>query len=68
MDPLLALTYYMTSQSERLESLLYSIDPTVQLLYAILRKANPNGGKASEKVAMMNEFLEETELKLQKNH
>jgi hypothetical protein len=35
MDPLVALAYYMTSQSERLASLLYNIDPAAQLLYAI---------------------------------
>jgi hypothetical protein len=66
MDPLVALAYYMTSQSQRLESLVYNTDPIVQLLYAISSKAAPKGGTGIEKAVMMNEFLEETESKLQK--
>lgn len=66
MDPLVALAYYMTCQSQRLESLTYNTDPTVKLLYAITNKIITKGGAKIKKTVMMNEFLEDTESKLQK--
>ncbi|KAG2235193.1 hypothetical protein INT48_003537 [Thamnidium elegans] len=62
MNPLVALAYYMTCQSQSLKSLAYNTDPTVKLLYAI---ANKMVTKAEAKI-MTNEFLEDTESKLQK--
>jgi hypothetical protein len=66
MDPLVALAYYMTCQSQSLESLTFNTDPTVKLLYTITNKMITKGDANIKKKVMMNEFLEDTESKLQK--
>lgn len=65
MDPLVALAYYMTYQSQRLESLTYNTDPTVKMLHSILHKMVTKGGAKIKKKVMVNQFLEDTESKLQ---
>lgn len=53
MDSLVALAYYMTCQSQSLESLTFNTDPTVKLLYAITNKVVTKGDANIKKTVMM---------------